>query len=620
MPLPDRPAPDATEAPPGASIAPRPSARSADLAVASRPPSGASLASRPPATSRPPSAEASRPSQPRLLLVTGDEGLARLVRRLFDDPGHPGELAAPPVAVTVAPSLALGLDAARGLRPVVVLVGLGLVDAELLDAVHELRGAAPRAIIGVLARFHEEGAALDALRVGADEVLQVEGLDLETLGGLARVAAERHHLDECRAFLAQHDLLTGLENRDALLQRLGRALARGARRGEVTGAVVVDLDGFSSVNDAHGFAIGDAVLQEVAARLAASVRETDVVARLDGDAFGLVLEGLRSRDEAGAVVERLREALRGPLILGEGAPRISLGFSTGLAFAPRDAGEAELLLERAEAAVRRAKDRRRLGAGHEEQGPVCGGSASQVGIEELRSAVRDGRIGTVYQRQVELSAEPRVIGYEALLRLRDVNGGTRDAEAFLPALLETDLVLTVGRRVVEEAARRLADGKRRHPGRRIAVNLSLRELTDVGHLRMLRLVPSRFGLHPGSLELEVDEAAFSADSARLREALELLQQAGFRLAVSGFGVARVRLADLAALPIARLKTHRSLVRGISDDPGRSSVLAGALGLASALRVELLAEGVERAGEVAALRALGYRLAQGWLFGGPLADL
>jgi len=349
------------------------------------------------------------------------------------------------------------------------------------------------------------------------------------------------------------------------------------------------------------------VLREVAARLRAAVRGDDGVARLGGAAFAIALEALPRREDAAGIVERARETATTP------APAFAgLGLTVGVAFAPRDADEAEALLAHAEAAARRAREQDFRG------GAVLAGSP---GIDDLRTAWREGRLRVAYQPQVAVgTATARVVGHRALLRLADPDGAIHAAETFLPALAGSDLVLSVGRWVLEDAARRLSRRGRRGPGGgRLAVNVGHRELGDPGFRRDLRILRVRFGLPPDVLELEVNEVTLRRDPGWARGVLRELSSARYRVVVDGFGVSGASLSELAALPIRRLKLSRTIVRHLDRDPARAAVVAGALGLAEALRVELLAEGVERPGELRVLRGLGVRLAQGWLFGGAVVE-
>lgn len=417
--------------------------------------------------------------------------------------------------------------------------------------------------------------------------------------------------------LTFRDPLTGLANRSLLRDRLSQALRNADRTGQHVAVVAVDLDRFKQVNDRWGQAFGDELLVAAAARLAAVLRADDTAARAGGNEFMLVLPGIRSGEDAVTVAEKVADAMRQPWRIA--AEDFHLTSSTGVALYPDDADRLDTLIERAHAAMLRAK---------QEGGAACQYfSASmntradeRIALEsDLRQALVDGKqLDVFYQPQVSL-ADGRLVGLEALVRWRHPSRGLLTPDAFVPLAETVGLIDRMDRLVLRKACRQVAR-LRRESGLdvRLAVNVSGREFRRADLAETVQAALSAAGLRPEDLELEVTETTAITDIDRVRESMESLRVMGVSLALDDFGTGFSSLVHMRDLPVCRLKIDKSFVAAMADDVGTAAIVAAVVALGRSLGVKVLAEGVETSEEADALRALGCDEAQGYLYAKPMA--
>ncbi|MDP3713842.1 MAG: EAL domain-containing protein [Mycobacteriales bacterium] len=411
---------------------------------------------------------------------------------------------------------------------------------------------------------------------------------------------------------AMHDSLTGLPNRELLLDRLDHALARTSRTGSVLAVVFLDLDHFKLVNDSLGHLAGDELLMAVARLLQAHLRVGDTAARLGGDEFVLVLEDLGGPAEAIAVAERLLETSREPVVVAGEVVRSSL--SVGIAIATAGSTTGSLLAE-ADTALYRAKA---AGRGRWEvfDAAMRAEALAQLALRaELGQALPRGQWRLHYQPIVDLvSGSP--LGFEALLRWEHPTRGLLLPGSFLDVLEDSDLDGPVTDWVIETAC---ADAARwpRVGGVApfVSVNVSPRQLARADLASRVAAVLQRTGLEPGLLWVEItedrpiDERQDVADVRRLRDL-------GVRVALDDFGTGYAGLTYLQRLPVDTVKIDRVFVAGLVDDPVSRSIVRAVVGLATVLDLQVVAEGVETVEQAVELTTLGVQIAQGWYFGRP----
>lgn len=410
---------------------------------------------------------------------------------------------------------------------------------------------------------------------------------------------------------ATYDALTGCANRGTILALLGNAMAR-----EVGGvaAVFVDLDGFKSVNDELGHAVGDTILIAAAARLREAVRAGDVIGRLGGDEFLAVCLGVPDEATAALVAARIADGLNGPLDVG--GHRLELRASVGVGWVGSDAGgvDAEELIARADGAMyasKRAGDGVPVVAGgsSHDHVPVRRASTVELGVA-LRQAMDDGALEVHFQPIQECSGE--LFGYEALLRWRRDDRLVPAAE-FIESAEATGLICEIGPWVVDEVCRQALAVRRTDLS--WFINLSPRELAAPKTIEAVARSLDRHGLPPSSLVVEVTEHVALADGGVAAAVLAELADMGVRAAMDDFGTGWSSFASLLAVRAAWLKIDRRFVSAI-ETPNGAAIVAGVVDLARRLGIRTIAEGVETPAELAAVRLLGADCIQGYLLGRP----
>ncbi|HEX4906915.1 MAG TPA: EAL domain-containing protein [Acidimicrobiales bacterium] len=441
--------------------------------------------------------------------------------------------------------------------------------------------------------------------------------DDPSVGGIVvngRDVTERVEAEDRLAHLARHDPLTDLPNRAALLEDLGRAMARADRRGTAVAVLFLDLDGFKVVNDSLGHAVGDGVLVAAAERVRGVLRAGDLLARLGGDEFTVMLEDLADPSEPVALAERLVQALREPLEIAD--RRHVVTASIGIAVTKPGDRDPIDLLRQADLAMYRAKE---LGRGRYEvfdQG-LARRARRRLDIEaELRVAIEEGQLDLHYQPEIDISLD-RVVGMEALVRWRHPVRGLLLPGEFIDVAEESDMILGLGRLVLDRACETAADWERRFgpDAPQMSVNVSPRQLHDPGFIGDVSAILERHSLEPARLRLEITESVLV--DAVVPEVLSELQRMGVHVAVDDFGTGYSSLSYLDRLPVDVVKIDRAFLLPVLTADDRAPVVEAALALGRSLGLAVVAEGVETPSHVALLLRLGCHRAQGFFFGRPV---
>jgi diguanylate cyclase (GGDEF)-like protein/PAS domain S-box-containing protein len=449
------------------------------------------------------------------------------------------------------------------------------------------------------------------------EALVSNDLDHPNIAGLVfntRDVSERKELERQLTHQAFHDPLTGLANRALFRDRVRHALNLRARTEAPLAVLFLDLDGFKSVNDSLGHAVGDKLLDSVAGRLQAVVRPGDTVARLGGDEFAVLLEDLDGLHVAQQIAARFIEELQTAFTLA--GHEVFVGASVGLALAAGD-DDADELLRNADLAMYRAKA---LGKGRCEvfEPDMHAAALERMAIEgDLRHAVVRGELRLHYQPVVEL-ATGRIVGVEALLRWQHPTRGLVSPLDFINVAEESGLIVPVGRWVLTEACRQVARWQR-DTGLplRLSVNISARQLQAPRLAEHVAKTLRSSGVRPADLVLEITESMLVDDAERTIGKLHLLRELGVRLAIDDFGTGYSSLNYLRRLPVDVLKIDRSFVQGIGTESELTSLTGAIVGIGRDLGLETVAEGIEERGQLDALRGMGCVLGQGYLYARPL---
>ncbi|QNE31379.1 bifunctional diguanylate cyclase/phosphodiesterase [Sphingomonas sp. NBWT7] len=409
------------------------------------------------------------------------------------------------------------------------------------------------------------------------------------------------------------DSLTGLPNRAGFGDRLEQMIEAGTTDYAV---LVVDLDRFGRVNSCLGSMAGDELLITVARRIKGALRACDGLGRIGGDEFGILLALDQDRSEADNVARRVRQVLATPFRLSEFEIRVSC--SIGVAFGADAIGDAEDIIRHAQFAVRRSKE---TGQAEAYQTDALDRAREQFAMETaLRRAIEAKQLRLHYQPICDLSTR-RIVAFEALARWVDENGNDVPPAQFIPVAEESGLIVPLGRWAIDEALRTLAAWDARAGGDcgvAVAVNLSPIQLQRDGVAPLVTEALARHGLAGERLKLELTESALIADPDGNAEVLRALKATGATIAMDDFGTGYSNLAYLQKLPIDILKIDRSFVTGMLADRDKIAIVRAVLGLASALGMETVAEGIETQELGQTLAALGCTYGQGYAYARPLA--
>jgi|GEM_PF-928684 len=444
-------------------------------------------------------------------------------------------------------------------------------------------------------------------------------LNEESVGGLlltTRDISKRRALEEQLRHQALHDPLTNLANRILFMDRLSHAVDRATRDPETLAVLLLDLDGFKQVNDSLGHGAGDELLTEVAKRMLDAVRPGDTVARMGGDEFAVLLE--KTREEAPTVVaQRVLNKLRAPVLIG-GKPLVVQG-SIGVAAGSTAERSAEELLRNADLAMYEAKSRGK-GAFASFVPAMHSAMLRRVEIEtDLRRAINQGELLLYYQPLVGLP-HGRVTGAEALVRWAHPERGLVLPGEFIPVAEESDLVLALGRVVLNEAcrqARRIADLLPEGATHTMAVNVSSQQLTSQWLIREVHEAITEAGIDPSWLLLEITEGAMMGELKPILATLRGLKEMGVQLAIDDFGTGWSSLSRLASFPVDKLKVDQSFISTVKSRDEDAPIAAAVVAMARSLHLSTVAEGVETLDQLALVDQLGCREIQGFLFSKPV---
>ena len=442
------------------------------------------------------------------------------------------------------------------------------------------------------------------------------GCAVRMAGSMTDITA-RKKAEQQILFDAVHDAMTGLPNRTLLLDRIGQALDRNRRVGaRPFAAIIIDLDRFKAINDALGSSAGDRVLRIVAQRLDISRRVGDTLARLSADEFAVLVDELDDAGDALEAAERMARAISRPITLEEGRDLV-LTASIGVALSQTGYDRAEDMLRDASLSMYRAKSGGRARIDVFDANLRRQAMAAMRMEADLRAALEQGQLCLHYQPIVLLETGT-IAGFEALMRWNHPDRGLVPPAEFIPLAEETGLIAPMGRWALGEAVRQLALWQAHFPRPVplfMSVNVSTRQFRDddlVGAVRdLLDAVP----IPPSSLKLELTESLLMQDPDECRMLMQSIRDMDVRLSIDDFGTGYSSLAYLHKLPVDVLKIDRSFVRAVSTGEGNAAIVQVIAGLATILRLDAVAEGVETPDEAVYLRGL-CKYAQGYHFARP----
>ena len=546
----------------------------------------------------------------RVLLIEDNPGDARLIEAMLSE--------APGAGFTLARAsrLSEGLEALLAKDSDLVLLDLSLPDSHGIETFNKVYSHSPKVPIIVLSGNDDQALALYAVKSGAQDYLVKGRIDTELLTRAINYSIERKRYQEELERQANFDSLTGLPNRHLLNDRLKQAVF--AQRTVRSVAVVfLDLDHFKVINDSLGHNYGDEVLRHVGDRLQASVRDGDTVARLGGDEFVLVLNDQAREDMIFRTMRRLIAKVGEPMVVA--GRELNITCSAGISLHPQDGPDVQTLLKNADAAMYRAKSQGRntFQFFTAEMNELAN---ERLSLEQsLRRALERDELLLHYQPRIDVRTG-RVEAVEALLRWRHPERGIVMPDRFVPLAEETGLIVPIGEWVLRNAGRQAAAWRRAgHPPVVVSVNLSARQLWVGGLVRVVKEVMEENALD-GRLELELTESMVMHDTENVIATLQALRAIGARLSVDDFGTGYSSLSYLRRLPLTVLKIDGSFVRDIqaTGGPDDGIIARAIISLGQALRLRVVAEGVETQAQLDFLKAYGCDEVQGYYHSRPMS--
>ncbi len=516
-------------------------------------------------------------------------------------------------------------DALRMLRDShydVVLLDLSLEEGDGLDTLARAKVAARELPIIVMTNEADEAQAVGALRAGAQDYLVKGEWNVRLVIRTLLHAVERHRIltDLAMArqrehFVATHDSLTGLFNRNAFREQVARSMAYAARNDDRMALLFLDIDGFKAINDTLGHPIGDELLKITSERLRQVVRKSDMVARLGGDEFIVILQPYDEDGDPARVAQKILHCISRPCSLSGSEYRVT--GSIGIALFPRDGLDPDVLIRNADTAMYHAKaeGRNRYSYYSQEMNEAV---ADSLNMENgLRQAIDRGLLTVHYQPQVHVGFGA-IVGAEALVRWPDPQRGMISPSDFIPMAEATGLIQPLGclvlREACEEAARWNSDS---NSSIRIGVNVSTRQLTDSSFADLVATTLRETGLPPERLELEITESSVLQERGVTLATVQQLRSLGVKITIDDFGTGYSALSALRQLPVDGLKIDRSFVTDLASDASVSTITAGLIAMANGLGLETVAEGVETIEQLTILQSQGCQRMQGYLFAKPI---
>ncbi len=551
-----------------------------------------------------------------LLLVEDNLGDARLLREMLNEQNS---------LDTQLTHLECMSDAERYLAEHsvdIILLDLGLSDAQGLEAIRRARAAAPSVPLVVLTGLDDESVAVQALQQGAQDYLIKGQIDTRGLLRALRYSIERKTMEGAAlamarqvAYSAEHDFLTGLPNRMLLNDRIDRAIALAARHTKKVAVLFLDLDGFKYINDSLGHPTGDKLLQSIAKRLVDCIRGSDSVSRQGGDEFVVLLLELEQAEDAAITARRMLHAVAQPHFIDQHDLHVTS--SIGVSVYPDDGRDAATLIRNADTAMYQAKENGRRSFQFFKPAMNVRAVERQFIEEGLRRALERREFALHYQPKVNLTTGA-ITGAEALIRWTHPTRGSISPADFIPVAEDCGLILPIGAWVLREAceqARAWMDAGL--PATSVAVNVSAMEFRNENFLDDLVAILSETGLDPRSLELELTESVLMKHAAATATILRTLRESGIRVAVDDFGTGYSSLSYLQKFPVDAVKIDQSFVRQISTAGDDTTIVKAVIGMARGLKLRVIAEGVETPEELAFLRAYRCEEAQGYYFSRPV---
>ena len=432
--------------------------------------------------------------------------------------------------------------------------------------------------------------------------------------GLLHDFTKRRQTEERLAFMAQYDALTGLPNRYLLLDRLDAALQRAKRNHTLLGVMFLDIDRFKQINDSHGHATGDILLQQIAERLATHLRATDTIARLGGDEFTILVENATTVDEITTIAEKIKTAFTTPFDTESG--EVFTTTSLGITIYPFDDQNRDELLKNADVAMYHAKQERNSWQLYRPDMNV--NAAGRLGMEmELRHALVRDEFELHFQPQLNVRTG-EVVGMEALIRWNNQTLGRVSPADFIPLAEDTGLIVPIGEWILRAACKQCKAWERAGLSPfLVSVNIAAPQFRRSNLLQLVSTVLTEYDLDSRWLGLEITESSIMKHAEQTIKTLLDLREIGVAISIDDFGTGYSSLSYLKRFPVNKIKVDQSFVRDIGSDPNDAAIVSAVIAMSKQLGIRTVAEGVETAEQLAFLARLDCDEYQGYLFSKPI---
>ena len=434
--------------------------------------------------------------------------------------------------------------------------------------------------------------------------------------GVARDISRRKKAEKLITYQAYHDLLTKLPNRAMLRDRLDLAIKQAERTGETLIVMFLDLDRFKLINDSFGHVVGDQLLVEVAARLKAEIRTGDTLARLGGDEFMLLLPQPTTREQAESVAQKLIACLQQPFYLR--GKEVYINVSIGISVFPVDSKDINTLIKNADMAMYEVKSAGKNGYTFYND-RLEHAAAEKISIESgLRKAIKNEELEMYYQPQFDIETR-QIVGVEALLRWNHPQFGLVEPGYFIEQAEESRIIEQISEWVLNRVAIELFGNKAFAESRiKASINLSAADIRQKDFPENLVSISRNFGIDPARLEIEITENMFMSDIQACTHKLQVLSNKGFSIAIDDFGTGYSSLNYLRELPVHTIKIDYSFISEIEHSKKGAALVAAIVGMAQALDIKIIPEGVENTNQSDYLESLGCQTMQGYLFSKPVS--
>lgn len=550
----------------------------------------------------------------KLLLIEDDPSDALFVRRCIDRSTKLRK-SSEPCSLAHAACLADALGAMEQDKFDAVLLDLNLPDSSGEESVVQLLKVDPELPIVVLSGENSEDVAIRMLNQGVQDYLVKWDDDGKTILRSLRYAAERKRSELRLAYLANHDTLTGLYSRRYFLDYLPRAQSRTQRLGTNLALLFLDLDRFKSINDMMGHHFGDQVLQAAVQRILGVIRNGDLVARMGGDEFCILLENVQDIDTVRAVARKLLTALRQPFEL-QGLS-VVLSASIGITIFPQEQEDAAGMLRNADIAMHEAKAQGRNDFkvfSDEMHAAIVSRHKLQ---QDIHRALRNEEFFLTYQPQYNLCTH-KLVGAEALARWRLPDGSVAGPDKFIQVAEDSGQIIEIGYQLLQKACLQNIEWQHQ-TGRpaRLSVNVSPQQIHQANFYERLRRIFNQCGVDPSHIELEITESCLLEDDQFASQRLNKLKDLGVTIAIDDFGTGHSCLSYLHRFPIDVLKIDRSFVKDIGTNPHGTTICRAIKSIAQDLGMSVVAEGIETDEQLRFLQDLGCEVGQGYLFSPPI---